>query len=381
MGVPIPRVLKKLTGFLMMTGITVALCAQTSPPESVETDSGASQFINVKVWVAPTRGGSAEDRAYFDFNLPEEVKGSGYDLTNSLYPTPEEAREASDFYIICRLEYDAEYDDNVITAELYSTRTDAVIITTSMGYQTTEEMNDWNLTMIYRLMANAPISKSLDMEEFEYTGKGGEPKVYPQYRLFLGLRGGYSLRIYTPSIVTIDPVDPESTFEAALHVAYHPWRYLGFQTEVVFTRDSTSFQSYDQIGDKHTYQYNSMSLMIPLLVKGTFAFSQFVVSPLAGVYLTFPLGRMTMINETNKKIDEETADFSYPLPLGLTAGVEMGMHLGPGLLFLDIRYAADLAKTVRLSEDATTDLYHRNMVSLSLGYKFGLLRKNPAAPR
>jgi hypothetical protein len=344
----------------MMLTVAAALYAQAES----NGIPGDVQYANVKVWVAPVEGGSEEDRAYFDFNLPEEVKGSGYELTETM--------EEADFYIICTLDYDTEYEDNIITAELYDGRTDAQIITTSMGYQTTDEMNDWNLTMIYRLMANAPISKTLSMDESEFVRAAeyeNNKKVYPEYKLFLGLRAGYSQRFYTrPS----ESLGQGNTFEAALHVSYQPWRYVGFQTEALFTMDSAALAIPDLNPTEYITkidEYKSGSLMIPLMVKGIFRFNRLVVSPLAGVYLTLPLGQMTT--------DNGKSAFLVTPPLGGTAGAELGMHLGPGLLFLDIRYAADFGPTVLKGE---TTVYRRSMVSFSLGYKFGLLKKPEAPP-
>jgi hypothetical protein len=359
--------IKKSIWFPLMFSITVFLSAQTSTEATLDA-TVLSKYANVKVWVAPTVGGTAEDRAYFDFNLPEEIKGSGYELTNTLYPTIDEARQASDFYITAALEYDEEYGDNVLIAELYNTETGALIITTSMGYRTTDEMNDWNLTMIYRLMANAPISKGLSMEESEFTGsEEASKKEYPEYRLFLGIRGGYSLRFYTPHLTRLDRYSlGENTFEGAFHISYHPWRYLGFQSDLVFALDNVTFQNYDPRSNLYLEKdtYRSMSLMIPLMVKGIFRVHRFVISPLAGVYLLVPF---------SMKANNERTAFSTKPPLGITVGVDIGMHLGPGLLFLDIRYSGDLGDTV----SDGTPVYKRNMVGFSVGYKFGLRKKEP----
>ncbi|GHV74026.1 hypothetical protein AGMMS49940_13280 [Spirochaetia bacterium] len=347
------RPVKTIIGFLMMLAATAALYAQAEP------------YANVKVWVAPMKGGTAEDRAYFDFNLPEEVKGSGYELVDT--------RGESDFYITCTLDYDTEHEDTIITAELYETSADALIITTSMGYQTTDEMNDWNLTMIYRLMANAPISKSLSMEESEFIEVESEnKKVFPHYRLLVGLRGGYSLRIYPKPTSSYYNNGWGNSFEAAVHVSYDPWQYFGFQTEIIFTMDSAKLtRPGDLIVAQNlpniTEKYNSFSLMIPLMVKGIFRFNRLVVSPFVGPYFTMPLGKMT-IN------DDKKSAFSVKVPLGVTAGAELGMHLGPGILFLDTRYAVDFGSTVLANE---TTVYQRNIVSFSLGYKFGLFKKHP----
>jgi hypothetical protein len=106
--------------------------------------------------------------------------------------------------------------------------------------------------------------------------------------------------------------------------------------------------------------------MIPLMVKGIFRINRFVVSPLAGLYLTVPLGQMIG--------KDEVSNFSYLTFLGGTVGAELGMHLGPGILFLDTRYAADFGNTKQSDEP----VYWRSMVTFSLGYKFGLLKKKPS---
>ncbi|GHV29075.1 hypothetical protein AGMMS4952_14170 [Spirochaetia bacterium] len=366
------RPIKIVIGFLMALAAAASLNAQ-------ETIDGI-KYSNVGVWIAPTIGGTAADREYFDFNLAEEIKGGGYDLTNEMYPTPEEARQNSDFYITTSLEYDEEYQDNVINAELYNTRTGALIITTSMGYQTTEEMNDWNLTMIYRLMANAPISKSTNMELSElYPGQDRGPKKdYPEYRLFLGLRGGYSSRFYTAEGYLQSNSVQGNTFETAFHVSYLPWRYLGFQAEVLFTMDFATFSKFHITGGNNAVElektsFQSMSLMVPLIVKGNIPLSRFIISPLVGLYFTFPLG---VITATDKDSAYESV-FSYSPPLGFLAGAELGMHLGPGILFLDVRYAGDFGNTLWENGDP---IYGRSMITVSLGYKFGLLKKKKPEP-
>jgi hypothetical protein len=375
------RPLKNLTGFVVMLGVSVSISAQTPPPGPVETvaagsDAQRASFGNVRVWVAPAVGGTPEDRAYFDFMLPEEVKGGGYELTNTLYPTLEEAREQSDFYITSTLEYDEEYQDTVINSELYNTRTGAQIITSSMGYKTTEEMNDWNLTMIYRLMANAPIFKSISGAETVYLPQEVQQapkKEYPEYRLFLGLRLGYSSHFYKfPKDSMIEKNNMGASFEAALQVSFHPWHHFGFQGEFVFATENASYRNFESDGGAGSdvilqkEQYKSKSLLIPLLFKGIIPFGPFVAEPLVGLYFTFPLGTMT--TPTGK------TSVKYSVPLGFTLGADLGMYLGPGILFLDFRFSGDFGKVVRPNG---TEIYKRNMLSISLGYKFGLMKRKP----
>jgi hypothetical protein len=64
------------------------------------------------------------------------------------------------------------------------------------------------------------------------------------------------------------------------------------------------------------------------------------------------------------------------LPVGCTVGVEAGTHVGPGVLYLDIHYAADLGATVFPGVSGLPDLrYTRSVIAVSVGYQFGLFQK------
>jgi hypothetical protein len=349
--------------FLILAALAVPLFAQSE--DAVEN---GSRIANVKVWVAPVKGGTEEARAYFDFNMPEEVKGSGYLLA--------ESREDSDFYILFTLDHDEEYGDEVVIAELYTTATNALIITNSMGYTAVEDMNDWNLTVIYQLMANAPLNKYI---AGEWTGPGpGSPVVqadYPLYWLNLGLRAGYSMRSYTiPKTGYLERDNNQGhSFEAAFQVSSQVLRFLAVQVEMAFTGDTVPFTGYNYNEDgKTTTQYRdefiSYSMMIPLMVKGTFQIDQLMLNPFGGIYLTAPLGDM---DEAGKK-----SGYSYDPPLGWTAGVELGWQLGQkgtlGTVFMDIRYAGDFGDAVRSSRGS---IYQRGMVTFSAGYRYGFFKK------
>jgi hypothetical protein len=116
--------------------------------------------------------------------------------------------------------------------------------------------------------------------------------------------------------------------------------------------------------------------MIPLILKGTFWFGRFLVEPLAGLYVTLPLSRMTTSIEGIEGDSPYTpgkSGYTYSVPLGFTAGADFGIHLGPGTLFLDARYSADFGNTVNADTDDM--VYRRSMVSITAGYRFGLLKR------
>lgn len=163
----------------MMAALATALSAQSeeTPPEQFE-----SAHSNMYVYISPASGGTAEEREYFNFNLQEEVKGSGYAVADS--------ENNSDFFIEVELSYDREYDEHIITLILYRTTTGELLVTSGMVYETLDEMYDWNLILIYRVMANAPISKSLEDEVKIVTAPGSGWNTEQDYWLKIGLRGG-----------------------------------------------------------------------------------------------------------------------------------------------------------------------------------------------
>jgi hypothetical protein len=381
--------MRKLYVFLMMVALTASLSAQSSPS-------------NVFVYVSPAVGGTAEEREYFDFNLREEVKGGGYELTNALYNNPDEAWAQSDFYIDVELSYDREYDENIVTLILYNTRTGELLITSGMVYESLDEMYDWNLTLIYRVMANAPIAKRIMGAAWENDYAGREPWSWnkePDHWVHLGLHIGPSIRFYTIPEEKIDKFAFGISFNVGLQAMVQVLPFLGIQAEAIFTLDNVPVREYKMEVEGENVNlniykivYNPSSLMFPLMVKGTFRPGRFLIAPFVGMYFTVPLGEVkktetkTVDVEVEGEEDEDgkpktkpmdkttttTMNYKTSLPIGLTGGVNLGMRLGPGELFMDIRYSADLGNTM-LTDD--TVLYQRSMLSLSVGYSFKIAKK------
>jgi hypothetical protein len=118
---------------------------------------------NVRVYVAPVRGGSAADRDYFSSNIRIELIGASYGVV--------ETKEESDFYMILAVSRDSEARNRfLVNLTLYETATDREIITLGKDYTSLDEMNEWNLYLIYQAMANAPISKSVTGDEAAQAG-------------------------------------------------------------------------------------------------------------------------------------------------------------------------------------------------------------------
>jgi hypothetical protein len=203
-------------------------------------------------------------------------------------------------------------------------------------------------------------------------------KTYKDYRFFLGLRTGPSLRAYTPSGDT--PFTGGDTYSGSLSAGLQASLQIvpafSLQAEAVFTWDRASKWYYTvKPGkadvDRYTRSFRGASLQFPFMAKLNFYPGRFRISPFFGAYILLPLGDL----KTGSPMDEEkTFSYSFSPPLGLLGGLSAGLPLGPGMIFADIRYAADLAEPA-LKDGGEIDTYRRHNMTLSFGYEFGFFRK------
>jgi hypothetical protein len=147
--------------------------------------------------------------------------------------------------------------------------------------------------------------------------------------LYIGIRGGGSLRFYALS----EDVDGETgaasfTYEVGAQLSLQIVRFLAFQLEALYTQDSFEYIT----EDTYNSSFKSSSLMLPALAKVTFRTKRFLFAAFGGAYMTIPLGQM----EFESDIDDP-GSYDFAVPVGLTGGVNFGVKLGPGALFLDAR--------------------------------------------
>jgi hypothetical protein len=214
-------------------------------------------------------------------------------------------------------------------------------------------------------------------EEPDTGAASAEDIPYKNRWLHLGLRAGPSLGIYIPEDDTAftggDSFSP--TFSAGFQAGVEITPLFSVQAEAVFTWDNGSRWDYELLpGDDDIISYQKRfkgySLQFPLLAKLNFYPGKFRLSPFAGAYVIVPLGKM----EVDDSIAEDSYTYSYSLPLGLLGGLSLGFPLGPGMIFADIRYTADLSgPELRDSGEIKTSI--RNTAALSLGYEFAFFKK------
>ncbi|MDR2313349.1 MAG: hypothetical protein LBE02_02320 [Spirochaetaceae bacterium] len=231
-----------------------------------------------------------------------------------------------------------------------------------------------------------PAAAQTRTEEWVDTGRFGaeepdDPSASPDASkglgadwLYLGLRAGPSLRFYTPSDDT--PYTGNDTRSVSLDVALWAklqlFSFLSIQAETVFTWDNASLWAYTgTVSDyeRYTKDYRALSFQFPLVIKLDFYPGAFKLSPFAGAYYLFPLGNI----EASLSLNNDKESFNYTLSpsIGVLGGLSGAMKFGPGMIIIDLRYAADLGEFK--VEDA--NIFKRSMISLTLGYEFGFFTK------
>ncbi|MDR2047854.1 MAG: hypothetical protein LBP69_00215 [Treponema sp.] len=230
--------------------------------------------------------------------------------------------------------------------------------------QTTEERIERG-----RYGASDPVAEEAD--------SGGGENHHNRW-FFLGVRVGPSVRIYTPSEDTAftggDTYSP--SLEAGIQASLQIVSFFSIQAEAIFTWDNASVWQYTlntngRDLDRYTRRFTGLSLHFPLVAKLNFYPGKFRVSPFFGGYFLLPLGEI----KTDSPIDEEESfEYSLSPPFGLLGGLSAGFPLGPGTIFADIRYAADLSGP-ELKDSGGISAYRRHGAALSFGYEFGLFKK------
>lgn len=152
---------------------------------------------------------------------------------------------------------------------------------------------------------------------------------------------------------------------AAFLLGYRPWRFLSFQVEGIFNLDVFRVFSIKQENNQVIHTSNqeiSMSLLLPLLFRIPLVEEKFSLSPILGPYFIISMGH-----------SDERGSYQarWDLPIGIMLGMDMGYSLGPGELFVNLRYGQDFGTTIVSSGLQ----YTQNRVMISVGYRFEFIKK------
>jgi TolB-like protein len=188
-------------------------------------------------------------------------------------------------------------------------------------------------------------------------------------RLYLGLRGGASFGTFELSegISHYGYEGEAMGYSGAVQMGLQLGSAFALQAEAVFEQSTVDFMVRSM--NDTSASFTSSALIIPILAKLTFRPGIFLLSPFVGAHFTLPLGQMDYSD------GYDDVSYDYSAPVGLSAGADIGIKLGSGVLFADIRYLMDSDYT-RISDGyGVLSVYKRKQVSISLGYEFGLINR------
>jgi hypothetical protein len=197
-----------------------------------------------------------------------------------------------------------------------------------------------------------------------------EPERKPDPGLTLGFRFGISPRWYI-SPGELSAGAQALVLEGGVSGSFRLNSLLALQLELILTGDTVVYRGLSLDDQIYNVKYSSLSLMIPLLLRMNFRPGSMRLSPLAGLYMIFPLGGVRYRESKDGSVRSYAASFS--VPLGFTLGFEGAVKFGPGEVFADLRYNGDFGM-VNISDPDKTK-YRRHVVSITLGYEFGFLDK------
>jgi hypothetical protein len=307
----------------------------------------AEDLPNVSVWVPPVEGGSDEEKQYFYDNMRMELVGGGYVLA--------ESRENSDFYMNIRVAHGEESDapGNYVNLSLHDSRTEKEIITLSWDYNTLDDMDIWNLYLVFQTMANAPIAKSVVVPEEEAPPPAEPPSPPPpawyDKWLWIGAAGGadyfFSDRPHLDARLTAG-VDFLSFMGLGIG--------LGYQANFPLFIDRDKKEYYHEI---------EQSLILPVKLRFLIKTESLIVEPNGGVQfqLRFP-------GSYSGELDHQTQEDSLILLPAILGGLDFRAKLGPGSLGFGPRMIYDL-ETKGFG------------FGFTLEYQFGFLPKKPKTPK
>jgi hypothetical protein len=329
---------------------------------------------SVCIYISPMETGTTEEQKYFMENMRLEFTGATYEVVDSI--------EKSDYNVILSVMRDD--DTNVVTLTLFDTKTGRELITLGRDYQELSDMDTWNLYLINQAMSNLPLVKILPGTELTAVREGGEEEAEepekPPYKsgFYMGMRvGGFLNTSFFQPFGGYDGGRISQGFagEAAVLMEFRFLPFLSLQTEAIFIYDTFKAANKRQgetelVGSIDTFWH--LSLMFPLFIKLPMELDRFTLSPFVGVYYIMLMEQINCVEEDSDK-EPDTYPYNINLPVGVSLGIDMGVILGAGELFIGLRFDQNLGMTT--VENLGGMQYSRNRIGLSLGYEFLLGQK------
>jgi hypothetical protein len=331
--------------------------------ESIINEFGWQGQLNNLYRLIETQGGVGEPPAFA--NLPPDAQAADprYVLTVNLF---------------------TDGPDRVVTMNLYDTPDFNLIGNQELAYRTVDEGLGMMAFFCWSLSSNLPADdRPVETGEREVIYVTPEEDIsWKNKWLYVGLQAGLSFRVYKSTNDSYASIfTTGTTFDAGLRLEgqfFHFMvkdNYFSFsgETGIDISQEKLNWRDYTPTENLITpldvsgEGSSGLNLGFPVLLKFNYKPGIFSTSLYGGAYVILPLDGS-----------------SYSPPLGITAGINAGVKLGPGLLYVDFQYGTDIgSKQFHYEATVQVDgrelfferdvIYKRQMFNLVVGYKFGFL--------
>jgi hypothetical protein len=250
-------------------------------------------------------------------------------------------------------------------------RNERELASTALAYNAVEDTYETLPYFIWSLFVNAPLPQRRTETAVAETpvrvgrvrslGRYATPEEIEEAQewkhrlLFLNARAGLSSRFYLAGNDSPDaPSASIFTFDVGLEPELQFFDFFALQLGLNFSLDRAEYQR--SPSNRTPVPYATSVLSIPLMAKYIFNPSpQATLGPYLGAYAIFPL-----------------MGAASPPPFGLLAGLDASVDTALGALLFDLRYSVDLGVT-NVSDRSVA--YRRMFLTLSVGYKFGFIKR------
>jgi len=297
-----------------------------------------AQSNSASIYVLPVTGTGSKpgDNEFFYNKLADEITYQKFNLAKTM--------SDAEFYLIGTISSQPNEEDEsdgvrqyVFHLTLLDTKSNKPRADGEFLYEDPEKANDEFSTLVYSLLYTIP----------EGIGKDN----WRNKRLYIGADGIWSPRIYTAESTAAHI----ASFGGEIFAEYHVLNFLSVGVGFEIASDTL------KVVATLKKSYSNIMLEIPVYVKYVIKPNDvFLLEPYAGVQLNTPFGKATT-----------------PPPVSWLAGFQYGVKAGPGMVFIDPRFAMDIGKSSMntLPPGIKKLSFQRYIIQVGIGYKIGFFTK------
>jgi len=306
----------------------------------------AQSLRETQIFVPPIDGiGAIEDMAYFYKKITAEITSqyrtlgktrgtSDYVITGRLMPIAELSEEED-----VEMPPDSESDEFILFVEMFDNALGEVISTQYITYVIPDETTDESLSVIiYNMLSAIPdLLEGMDADD-----------AWRHKWIYVDFSFVWVPKVYTGTYQSLHSAGVGAELLGSVH-------FLSFLAVKIGAEVS---QDWVVTYTAASENYMDMVLDFPVLVAFVWRpGKEFMLEPYLGVNANVSLMQMTR-----------------PYLLSWTAGFQLNVRAGIGILTVDPRFTMDFGRSYVRSDPSIS--YWRHTVHLAVGYKLGFINRN-----